>query len=542
MTITTSTNGVTLASTCITTPRLQQSIMAHPSLRSSARVEDDVRRFACDRCRSHKLRCERQLLPGVPRKTIPCSRCIKQGHHCATTPQYRNGRERHGSQGKIRRQLGQQSTTPFEPGFEDSAESDEHDADSNMAQEVDMDDYSSADDNIMKSTVAHNGNGSTVLGGIVRENTARSTPQEFSAGSRKSVSHQAQTDNFPPIDPQLYSPYSFSMHGQESDMDRMLQDCSTSGDQTNPRRDDTSYFADIDFGLGDAGQADHLQTDADNIWYSGQQPAETACMQTPAASVKSSSASKSAANGIVSGRSLSRRLTDMTASLYKTLVQGYDPQDGQRNNTYNSSICGLQDKVEDYILLLEAIASNRQSEVARLEDVTPRPGDKYRSDHRDSSTERPDAEASPQHGSGDIDSRLDRLSLFTAIAASYQNLLQAYHQIFSKISNSLASGGQSGQTELAMLPRFQMVGTKSVMTSSLQAHMTIEMANHTLNRIECELRLIITAYQTETDEMQMIALALLSALIYTEGDPPANPSAAVRDTIRGIGRGLGLYS
>lgn len=54
---------------------------------------EDVRRFACDRCRSQKLRCERDRLSlATPLKSTPCRRCIKANVRCMTSDQAPIGR------------------------------------------------------------------------------------------------------------------------------------------------------------------------------------------------------------------------------------------------------------------------------------------------------------------------------------------------------------------------------------------------------------------------------------------------------------------
>lgn len=54
---------------------------------------EDVRRFACDRCRSQKLRCERDRLSlNTPLRSTPCRRCIKAQVRCTTNDQAPIGR------------------------------------------------------------------------------------------------------------------------------------------------------------------------------------------------------------------------------------------------------------------------------------------------------------------------------------------------------------------------------------------------------------------------------------------------------------------
>ncbi|KAL4783540.1 hypothetical protein BJX76DRAFT_357927 [Aspergillus varians] len=54
-----------------------------------AAMEDQNRRYACDRCRGHKLRCERMRGYG---DTSPCKRCLKARAECITSPSLRTGR------------------------------------------------------------------------------------------------------------------------------------------------------------------------------------------------------------------------------------------------------------------------------------------------------------------------------------------------------------------------------------------------------------------------------------------------------------------
>lgn len=50
------------------------------------------RRSACDRCRSHKLRCLRDHNTGNSNVLQPCQRCLKAGVSCSTGPPLRPGR------------------------------------------------------------------------------------------------------------------------------------------------------------------------------------------------------------------------------------------------------------------------------------------------------------------------------------------------------------------------------------------------------------------------------------------------------------------
>lgn len=51
--------------------------------------DEQSRRFACDRCRGQKLRCERKI---TPNSTNSCNRCVKARVRCITSPPRRMGR------------------------------------------------------------------------------------------------------------------------------------------------------------------------------------------------------------------------------------------------------------------------------------------------------------------------------------------------------------------------------------------------------------------------------------------------------------------
>jgi hypothetical protein len=54
---------------------------------------EDVRRSACDKCRSQKLRCERNRVSfTIPLRSVPCRRCVKAQVHCTTSNQAPVGR------------------------------------------------------------------------------------------------------------------------------------------------------------------------------------------------------------------------------------------------------------------------------------------------------------------------------------------------------------------------------------------------------------------------------------------------------------------
>lgn len=57
-------------------------------------IEDPFRRFACDRCRGQKLRCERRTASGVGGGIDNCKRCVKAKVKCVTSPPLRMGRPR----------------------------------------------------------------------------------------------------------------------------------------------------------------------------------------------------------------------------------------------------------------------------------------------------------------------------------------------------------------------------------------------------------------------------------------------------------------
>lgn len=57
-------------------------------------IEDPFRRFACDRCRGQKLRCERRPANGVGGGIDNCKRCVKAKVRCITSPPLRMGRPR----------------------------------------------------------------------------------------------------------------------------------------------------------------------------------------------------------------------------------------------------------------------------------------------------------------------------------------------------------------------------------------------------------------------------------------------------------------
>ena len=59
------------------------------------RSDGKSRRFACDRCRGQKLRCERRILAD---SSVPsCDRCVKARCQCITSPPRRMGRPKHQS-------------------------------------------------------------------------------------------------------------------------------------------------------------------------------------------------------------------------------------------------------------------------------------------------------------------------------------------------------------------------------------------------------------------------------------------------------------
>ncbi|KAI4124668.1 MAG: hypothetical protein LQ347_005649, partial [Umbilicaria vellea] len=65
---------------------------SHESNIRSSSMDSVQLRYACDRCRGHKLRCERKdFRPG----TDKCERCTKARVNCVTSPPLRMGRPRH---------------------------------------------------------------------------------------------------------------------------------------------------------------------------------------------------------------------------------------------------------------------------------------------------------------------------------------------------------------------------------------------------------------------------------------------------------------
>ena len=77
--------------------RLSEGSFTGCSSYSSQDLEDRTRRQACERCRSYKLRCERQS--GIIYTDAECKRCLRARVRCITHPRLRMGRPRAVSNG-----------------------------------------------------------------------------------------------------------------------------------------------------------------------------------------------------------------------------------------------------------------------------------------------------------------------------------------------------------------------------------------------------------------------------------------------------------
>lgn len=105
-------------------------------------VDEDVRRFAYDRCRGQKLRCERNRISlNTPLKSTPCRRCIKARVRCTTSVQPRPGRNSDEINPRTqRRQPAKQSRGPaFDVHLDHRTANDDED-DDEADREYDMED------------------------------------------------------------------------------------------------------------------------------------------------------------------------------------------------------------------------------------------------------------------------------------------------------------------------------------------------------------------------------------------------------------------
>lgn len=555
------------------------------------RFDEDVRRFACDRCRSQKLRCERNRLSlHTPLKSTPCRRCIKTRVRCITSTQARIGRSLDDTGVRTQRrqatkqnrapafdvQLGEYAGGSDDDGVEEGAEREAGMHDS-------LDQQACADSTIMNPldgviqppakiagtggakfgpprTQDLDGNTRSVVDLSVLHEPQPGPPFPKSMSANKGKPMVAQNrvqaspqqiqypfDDFPT---HLASPggnaaffedtNSIIEHNFDGTEGINWSDTSLMG-TTNVSLDQETEFASGNL----ASHQDVSQYDC-----SGGGLAPFNNNGRPAASVdafKTTGGTNSINQSSTFQREhihveLTGKLTQLTSALLNELDLDQDdsfPMAQRADNPIiqNSPMSKLLWNVERFLGILSDISIDKNTRCSSIKDpldsVLRSLGvDDHDFERRTQPTEKKNRAALsvtqlPSCG-------LPGLTTMMAIFATYSCVLQAYEKVFDKIHRSLIRTGRSDRSSLSLLPLFQLDSVQFATQNSLQVNIAMEVSLQMLNQIENRLACIVSAYGSNREETKACLLALLQSLTYNEGGDSLSASAMIRDTINGV--------
>ena len=558
---------------------------------SGNRFDEDVRRFACDRCRSQKLRCERNRLSlHTPLKSTPCRRCIKTRVRCITSTQARIGRSLDDTSARSqRRQTAKQNRAPtfdvqlgeYAGGSDDDGAEEGADREAGMHDPLDQ--QACADsttmnsiDGVIQSPAKIAGAGVAKFGPPRAQNldvNARSVidlgilhepqpgppfPKSMSpnkgkpmvAQNRVQVSPQQMQYTFDEFNSHLASPggngpffedtNSIIEHNFDGTEGMNWSDASLMG-TTNVSLDQENEFA--------SGNLEPRQ-DVSQFDYSGGGSAPFNNNGRPAASVNTFGTT--GGTNFINQSSTSQRehvhveltgkLTQLTSSLLNEL--DLDQDDGfssipraDKPENQNSPMSKLLWNVERFLGILSDISIEKNMRCPSIKDPLDSVLKSLGVDDHDFERRTQPAEKKNRSASGATQlpsCGLPGLTTMMAIFATYSCVLQAYERVFDKIHRSLIRTGRSDRSSLSLLPLFQLDSVKFATQNSLQVHIAMEVSLQMLNQIENRLACIVSAYGSNREETKACLLALLQSLTYNEGGDSLSASAMIRDTINGV--------
>lgn len=558
---------------------------------SGNRFDEDVRRFACDRCRSQKLRCERNRLSlHTPLKSTPCRRCIKTRVRCTTSTQARIGRSLDETSTRPQRrqaakqdrastfdvQLGEYTGGSDEDGEEEGADREAglHDsldqqprAESTIINPIDGAIQFPA--KIAGTGVAKFGPPRTQdLDGNVRSVVDPSLlhePQPLPLYPKSTSPNKGKpmvTQNRPQLSPQqlqyTYDDFPSHLASPGGDAEFFEETNSiiehnfdgTEGvNWSDPSLMGTTITVSLD--QEDEFAPRNLKTHQDVSQY-GSSGGGSAPFNNNGRSAASIDAFRIAGTDFVNQYStlprehchieLTGKLTQLTSTLLNELDLDQDdclptaPRADKTENR-NSPMSKLLWNVERFLGILTEISIESNMRCPSIKDPFDTVLSSLGVDSHDFERRRqsaPNKNRSASNATQLPSCGLPGLTTMMSIFAAYSCVLQAYERVFDKIHQSLMRTGRSDRVSLSLLPLFQLDSVKFATQNSLQVHIAMEVSLQMLNQIENRLACIVAAYGSSREETKACLLALLQSLIYNEGGDSMSASAMIRDTINGV--------
>lgn len=558
---------------------------------SGNRFDEDVRRFACDRCRSQKLRCERNRLSlHTPLKSTPCRRCIKTRVRCITSTQARIGRSLDETGARTqRRQTAKQNRAPtfdvqlgeYAGGSDDDGAVEGADREAGMHGSLDQQPCADSTivnpiEGVIQSPAKIAGTGAAKFGppkaqsldgnprsvvdlSILHEpQPAALYPKSMSpnkgkpmvAQNRVQVSPQQIQYTFDDFPSHLASPggnaqffedtNSIVEHNFDGSEGVNWSDTSLMGTTNTVSLDQENDFASATLeSHQDVSQYVRNGDGSVPLNNNGRPVASVDAFKPIGGTdfVNQSSTFQREHYHI----ELTGKLTQLTSTLLNELDLDQDDslltaQRADKPENQISPMSKLLWSVERFLGILADISVEKNMRCPSITDpfdsvLNALGVDDHDFERRAQPTNKNrSASSAPQLPS----CGLPGLTTMMAIFATYSCVLQAYERVFDKIHRSLIRTGRSDPMSLSLLPMFQLDSVKFATQNSLQVHIAMEVSLQMLNQIENRLACIVSAYGSNCEETKACLLALLQSLTYNEGGDSMSASAMIRDTINGV--------
>ncbi|KAI5194180.1 hypothetical protein AUEXF2481DRAFT_579126 [Aureobasidium subglaciale EXF-2481] len=486
-------------------------------------IEDDVRRFACDRCRGQKLRCERlRASLEEPLRSAPCRRCLKARAECTTSTQPpRIDRSQHRTRrGRpARARVGSRADT--DDGSHDGDESDD-----DAENEVEMRDYE--EPRLLTPARSSNGSAphkpSTVSSGnpdtTVVSRTFVQMPMALGPPSKIGSPDDTTMDTSQPpglagVDAGYFDPVHllFDQNYMDSDWADILAP-NNSGFNFDIQRS-SDHGSSLAGRPGQHGQAhSHGNSAAQDVSHD----------ETSVTFPEEPTSPRSAPAVQRPGIDLSTRLTELISSIFNDILsEPVERQGTARNSRDSCQISRLIGKLEQYTTLLSEVSSSARPR--QITNATSQTGP--------SSSRRQPCEFA-QSSLGSTSTGCPGLPALMTMVAAYSTILQAYERVFDGIKEVLVQKSQTKSSLTALLPLFQLDNLKCSGHFDLRVHISMEVLLHMLNQIEAQLHLIITTLETFPEATRSSLANLVRSMAYNEGEQTVSVSASVREKMNHV--------
>jgi len=501
-------------------------------------IEDDVRRFACDRCRGQKLRCERlRASLEEPLRSAPCRRCLKAGAECTTSTQPpRIDRSQHRTRrGRpARARVGSRANT--DDGSHDGDESDD-----DAEKVVEMQDYeeprlltparsSSGSAPDMSSTNPLGRSNNTLVSGTsMQMPMVLEPPSKVTLGPLDVTNEQT---SYGPMDTSQSAEPTGVDAAYFDPMDLLFDRNYMDSDWTDMLVPNNPSF-NLDANTSTQESADHMSRLGvpDRLDQHGQtQSLDHAATQSTSQDMHSMTflenptSPRSAPAVQRPGVDLSTKLTEFISSIFNDiLLESFSTQRQAQASRNSCQIGGLIDKVEQYTSLLSEVSS-----WACLQPVSNVSSRTAPSALRHQSSEY------VQSSSGSTSAGFPGLPTLMSMVAAYSTLLQAYERVFDSIKEVLIQKSQPKSSLTALLPLFQLDNLKCSGHFDLRVNISIEVLLHMLNQIEAQLHSIITTLETFPEATRSSLANLVRSMSYDEREQTASASASVREKMNHV--------